>query len=151
MVVVVVIADTAGVTSIVEVVVDVVGEGMTTPDGGKETTPNDELRVGPLGWLWGTKMIAKIPRLIKAREMAHHTFCGNSFFFCDSTPPILKGDHHASKYAADRHRFLRRLRSDTSKAVFQQNRQENKRFGLGSHLEGSPCWNHGFEDIFTVI
>jgi len=32
-----------------------------------------------------------------------------------------------------------------------QNRQENKRFGLGSHLEGSPSWHQGFENIFTVF
>jgi hypothetical protein len=42
-VVVVVAAETAGVTSIVVVV----GEGMTTPDEGSETTPNEEVRVGP--------------------------------------------------------------------------------------------------------
>jgi hypothetical protein len=45
-VVVVVGADTAGVTSMVVVVV---GDGMTMPDGGSDTTPNDEVRVGPLG------------------------------------------------------------------------------------------------------
>jgi hypothetical protein len=44
-VVVVVAADTAGVTSIVVVV----GEGMTTPEEGSETTPNEEVRVGPWG------------------------------------------------------------------------------------------------------
>jgi hypothetical protein len=43
-VVVVVAAETAGVTSIVVVVV---GEGMTTPDEGSETTPKEEVRVGP--------------------------------------------------------------------------------------------------------
>ena len=89
MVVVVVGADTAGVTSIVVVVVDVVGEGMTTPDEGKETTPNDEMRVGPLGWLWGTNMIPTIPRPIKAKETAHHTFCGGRFSLRDFTSPIL--------------------------------------------------------------
>lgn len=49
-VVVVVGADTAGVTAsvvVVVVVVDVVGEGMTTPEGGSETTPSDEVSVGP--------------------------------------------------------------------------------------------------------
>jgi hypothetical protein len=45
-VVVVVGADTAGVTSTVVVVV---GDGMTTPDGGREMTPSDDVRVGPLG------------------------------------------------------------------------------------------------------
>ena len=124
---------------------------MTTPDEGKETTPNDEMRVGPLGGLWGTNMNTKIPRLIKARETAHHTFIGDRFSLCDFTSPILKGDPHTSKYAADRHQFLRRLRPGTSKAQFQQDRQENVRFGLGSYLEGSPSWNRGFEDIFTVI
>jgi hypothetical protein len=88
-VVVVVGADTAGVTSIVVVVVAVVGEGMTTPDEGKETTPNDEMRVGPLGRLWGINMIPTIPRLIKARETAHHTFCRDRFSLCDFTSPIL--------------------------------------------------------------
>ena len=45
-VVVVVGADTAGVTSTVVVVV---GDGMTMPDEGSDTTPNDEVSVGPLG------------------------------------------------------------------------------------------------------
>jgi hypothetical protein len=44
-VVVVVAAETAGVTSIVVVV----GEGMTTPEEGSETTPKEEVRVGPWG------------------------------------------------------------------------------------------------------
>jgi hypothetical protein len=44
--VVVVGAETAGVTGIVEVVV---GDGITTPDEGSDTTPKEELRVGPLG------------------------------------------------------------------------------------------------------
>ena len=43
--VVVVAAETAGVTSIVVVV----GDGMTTPEEGSETTPNEEVRVGPWG------------------------------------------------------------------------------------------------------
>jgi hypothetical protein len=43
--VVVVAAETAGVTSIVVVV----GEGMTTPEEGSETTPKEEVRVGPWG------------------------------------------------------------------------------------------------------
>jgi hypothetical protein len=30
-------------------VVVVVGDGMTIPDEGRETTPNDEVSVGPLG------------------------------------------------------------------------------------------------------
>lgn len=87
MVVVVVGADAAGVTSIEVVVVDV-GEGMTTPDEGKETTPKDEVRVGPLGWPWGTNMIAKIPRVTRARETAHHTLCGDRFTFWDFTRPF---------------------------------------------------------------
>jgi hypothetical protein len=45
-VVVVVATDAAGVTSIVVVVV---GDGMTTPEEGSETTPNEEVRVGPWG------------------------------------------------------------------------------------------------------
>jgi len=45
-VVVVVGADTAGVTSTVVVVV---GDGMTIPEGGSDTTPKDEVSVGPLG------------------------------------------------------------------------------------------------------
>ena len=48
-VVVVVGAEIAGVTGVVVVVVDVVGDGTTIPEGGKETTPNEEVRVGPLG------------------------------------------------------------------------------------------------------
>jgi hypothetical protein len=45
-VVVVVGVDAAGGTSKVVVVV---GDGMTMPDGGSETTPKDEVRVGPWG------------------------------------------------------------------------------------------------------
>ena len=126
MVVVVVGADAAGVTSIEVDVVDVVGEGTTTPDDGKETTPNDEVRVGPLGWLWGINMIAKIPRLTRARETAHHTFCGDRFTFWDFTSTILKGDHRTSKYTANRHQCLLKLRPDTSTAEFQQNRQKHE-------------------------
>jgi len=126
MVVVVVGADAAGVTSIEVVVVDVVGEGMTTPDEGKETTPNDEVRVGPLGGLWGTNMIAKIPRLISAKETAHHTFCGDRFIFWDFTSTILKGDLQRSKYAVNRHQFLLKLRPDTSTAEYQQNRPKHQ-------------------------
>jgi hypothetical protein len=85
MVVVVVGADTAGVTGIVVVVVDVVGEGITTPDGGSETTPIDEVRVGPLGWLRGTNTMPKIPTRTKARETVHHTNCEGRFPFCDFT------------------------------------------------------------------
>jgi hypothetical protein len=48
---VVVGAESAGVTEMVVVVVDVVGEEITTPFEGRETTPNDEVRVGPFGWL----------------------------------------------------------------------------------------------------
>lgn len=88
-VVVVVGADTAGVTSIVVVDVDVVGEGTTTPDGGKETTPKEELRVGPLGWSWGTNTIPKIPPMTNARETAHHRICGGRFSFRDFTSPNL--------------------------------------------------------------
>ena|ERR1039458_2049841 len=88
-VVVVVCADIAGDTGIVVVVVDVVGEGMTTPDGGKETTPNDEVSVGPLGWLWGTKTTPKIPMMTNARETTHHIICGGRFSLCDFTSPNL--------------------------------------------------------------
>lgn len=83
-VVVVVGTDSAGVTSIV----DVVGEAMTTPEGGSETTPKDEARVGPLGWLRGTKMIPKIPARTKARETAHQRICVGRFSFRDFTSPI---------------------------------------------------------------
>jgi hypothetical protein len=38
--------DTAGVTSTVVVVV---GDGMTIPEEGNDTTPKDEVSVGPLG------------------------------------------------------------------------------------------------------
>lgn len=48
---VVVASDTGGVTLIVVVVVGTVFDGMTTPEEGRETTPNDVARVGPLGWL----------------------------------------------------------------------------------------------------
>jgi hypothetical protein len=88
-VVVVVCADIAGDTGIVVVVVDVVGEGMTTPDGGKETTPNDDVSVGPLGWLWGTKTTPKIPMMTNARETTHHIICGGRLSSCDFTSPNL--------------------------------------------------------------
>jgi hypothetical protein len=88
-VVVVVGADTAGVTGIVVVVVEVVGDGMTTPDGGKETTPMEDMSVGPLGSLWGTNTMPKIPMTTKARETAHHTVCGGRFPFRDFTSPNL--------------------------------------------------------------
>jgi len=81
-------ADTAGVTGIVVVVVDDVGEGMTTPDGGRETTPIDDVSVGPLGWLRGTNTIPNIPATIKARETAHHINCEGRFPFRDFTSPI---------------------------------------------------------------
>jgi hypothetical protein len=88
-VVVVVGADTAGVTGVVVVVVEVVGEGMTTPDGGSETTPIEEVRVGPLGGLWGTNTMPKIPITTNARETAHHIICGGRFSFRDFTSPNL--------------------------------------------------------------
>lgn len=88
-VVVVVGADTAGVTPKVVVVDDVVGDGMTTPEGGNDTTPNDEVKVGPLGWLRGTKTIPKIPEMTKIRETAHHSMCVGRFPFCDFTSPNL--------------------------------------------------------------
>lgn len=90
-VVVVVGADIAGVTAIVVVVVvvDDVGEGTTTPDGGSETTPNDDVRVGPSGWLCGTKTTPKIPATTRARETAHHRICGGRFSFRDFTSPNL--------------------------------------------------------------
>lgn len=86
---VVVGADTAGVTGVVVVVVVTVGEGITTPDDGNETTPIDRLRVGPLGWLWGTKMIPNIPIATNTRETAHHIFCGGRFSLRDFTSPNL--------------------------------------------------------------
>ena len=85
-VVVVVGADTAGVTSMVVVVV---GDGMTIPDEGNETTPNDEVSVGPLGCVRGTKTIPKIPAAISAKETAHHNFCEGRFLLRDSTSPNL--------------------------------------------------------------
>jgi hypothetical protein len=90
-VVVVVGADTAGVTSrvVMVVVVDVVGDGITTPEGGSETTPSDKVRVGPLGWLRGTKTIPKLPEMTKTRETAHHIICVGRFSFCDFTSPNL--------------------------------------------------------------
>jgi hypothetical protein len=89
MVVVVVGADTAGVTPNVVTVDDVVGDGMTTPDCGNETTPNDEVRVGPSGSLWGTNMIPKIPEITKTRETAHQSIWVGRFSFCDFTSPNL--------------------------------------------------------------
>jgi hypothetical protein len=88
-VVVVVGAETAGVTGIVVVEVELVGEGMTTPDGGSDTTPIEEVRVGPLGWLWGTNTMPKTPITTNARETAHHTICGGRFSFRDFTSPNL--------------------------------------------------------------
>ena len=84
-VVVVVGAEIAGVTGVVVVVVDVVGEGTTIPEGGNETTPNDEVSVGPLGWPRGTKTIPKIPATTKTRETAHHKNCEGRFPFRDFT------------------------------------------------------------------
>ncbi|HUZ41760.1 MAG TPA: hypothetical protein VMU68_10280 [Acidimicrobiales bacterium] len=49
--VVVVVGAELTVVTFVVVVVDFVGELMTTPVEGNETTPNDDFRVGPLGWL----------------------------------------------------------------------------------------------------
>ena len=80
--VVVVGADAAGVTSIVELVV---GDGMTTPDDGSETTPRFELSVGPLAGLRGTKTTPRIPAAINARETTHHNFCERPFSFGDFT------------------------------------------------------------------
>jgi hypothetical protein len=88
-VVVVVAAEIAGVTGMVVVVVEVVGDGTTIPEGGNETTPMDEVRVGPLGGLWGTKITPKIPIATKARETAHHSICGGRFSFRDFTSPNL--------------------------------------------------------------
>jgi hypothetical protein len=48
-VVVVAGASTVGVTSSVLVVVVVFGDGTTTPDEGKETTPIEDVSVGPCG------------------------------------------------------------------------------------------------------
>jgi len=87
--VVVVGAEIAGVTGMVVVVVEFVGDGTTTPDGGKETTPIDEVRVGPLGGLCGTKITPRIPMATNARETAHHTICGGRFSFRDFTSPNL--------------------------------------------------------------
>jgi hypothetical protein len=83
---VVVGAEIAGVTGTVVVVV---GDAMTTPEGGKETTPIDEVRVGPLGWLRGTNTIPRIPATIKARETAHHIICEGRFPLRDFTSPNL--------------------------------------------------------------
>jgi hypothetical protein len=79
----------AGVTGSVVVVVVVVGDGMTTPEGGNETTPIGVVSVGPFGWLRGTKTIPRIPATIKARETAHHIICEGRFPFCDFTSPNL--------------------------------------------------------------
>jgi hypothetical protein len=87
-VVVVVGADTAGITANV-----VVGEGMTTPDGGSETTPSDEVNVGPVGWLRGTKTIPRIPAITKTRETAHHIICVGRFSFRDFTSSNLVGSN----------------------------------------------------------
>jgi hypothetical protein len=83
--------DTAGVSSIVVVVVVdvVVGEGMTTPFGGNETTPIDELRVGPSGLLRGTKTTPKIPAIIKVRETTHQTIWAGRFSLRDLTSTNL--------------------------------------------------------------
>jgi hypothetical protein len=78
-------ADIAGVTASVVVVV---GEGMTTPDEGRETTPIDDVRVGPFGCERGTNMIPRIPMTIKARETAHHIICEGRFPLRDFTSPI---------------------------------------------------------------
>jgi hypothetical protein len=83
--VVVVGVDAAGGTSNV---VLVVGDGMTTPDEGSETTPMEEVRVGPWGWLRGTNTIPKMPARTNARETAHHRICVGRFSLCDFTKPI---------------------------------------------------------------
>jgi hypothetical protein len=85
-VVVVVGADTAGVTARVVVVV---GDGMTTPDGGSETTPSEEVSVGPLGCVRGTKTIPKIPAATNAKETTNHNVCEGRFLLRDSTSPNL--------------------------------------------------------------
>jgi hypothetical protein len=85
-VVLVVGAEIAGVTASVVVVV---GDGMTTPEGGRDTTPIDDVSVGPFGWLRGTNMIPRIPTIIKARETAHHIFCEGRFPSGDFTSPNL--------------------------------------------------------------
>jgi hypothetical protein len=84
-VVVVGAADIGGVTSSVVVVV---GDGMTTPDEGSETTPSEEVSVGPLGWLWGTNTIPRIPARTNARETAHHRIWVGRFSLRDFTSPI---------------------------------------------------------------
>jgi len=85
---VVVDAETTFVTLIV-VVVEAFGEGMTTPVEGNETAPNEDFKVGPLGWLCGTNMTPKIPMRINERETAHHIKCAGRFPLCDITSPIL--------------------------------------------------------------
>jgi hypothetical protein len=78
-------ADTAGVTSIVDVVV---GDGTTIPDEGSETTPKEEVSVGPWGWVRGTNTIPKIPARTSARETTHHRIWVGRLSLCDFTSPI---------------------------------------------------------------
>ena len=73
---------------IVVVVVVVVGDGMTMPDDGSETTPMEEVRVGPWGWLRGTNTIPKIPARTSARETAHQRILVGRLSLCDFTSPI---------------------------------------------------------------
>jgi hypothetical protein len=87
--VVLVVVDGVEIAGVTASVVVVLGDGMTTPDGGRETTPIDDVRVGPFGWLRGTNMIPRIPMTIKARETAHHIFCEGRFPFGDFTSPNL--------------------------------------------------------------
>jgi hypothetical protein len=66
----------------------VVGDGMTMPDDGSETTPMEEVRVGPWGWLRGTNTIPKIPARTSARETAHQRILVGRLSLCDFTSPI---------------------------------------------------------------
>lgn len=84
-VVVVVGVEAAGGTSKVVVVV---GDGMTMPDDGSETTPIEEVRVGPWGWLRGTNTIPRIPARTSARDTAHQRILVGRLSLCDFTSPI---------------------------------------------------------------
>jgi hypothetical protein len=77
------------VVTLVVVVVALVGELMTTPVAGNATTPIEDFRVGPLGLLWGTKMMPNVPARIKEKETAHNTKCVGRFFLRDFTSLIL--------------------------------------------------------------
>ena len=84
-VVVVVGVEAAGGTSKVVVVV---GDGITMPDDGSETTPIEEVRVGPWGWLRGTNTIPRIPARTSARDTAHQRILVGRLSLCDFTSPI---------------------------------------------------------------